>query len=208
MLTNLLNKIKNLIKRGLITNVDKSTDIYSMQVKSYGVSRQASMLMPYGLVCDPLVNSECVTFSFGGDGSRMFGIPYNPSLIPSTKKGDVILFSNKTTKIVMGKDENILVKTNKDVTVECNNLTAKATTKASIESATIEGTCTTARLDATTVNVTATTINLTGNVNITGNLAVTGTSTLTGTTTIETKPFLTHTHSGVTSGADTSGGVV
>ena len=48
-------------------------------------------------------------------------------------------------------------------------------------------------------------INITGDVNITGNLTVSGTSDLTGTTTIETKPFIAHTHSGVTTGPANTG---
>lgn len=51
-------------------------------------------------------------------------------------------------------------------------------------------------------------INIQGNVVITGNLEVSGISNLQGTTTIENKPFLTHTHSGVTSGPNNTGGVV
>ena len=47
-----------------------------------------------------------------------------------------------------------------------------------------------------------------GNVKILGNLEVLGTSTLTGTTTIQSKPFLGHTHSGVTSGPGSTGPVV
>ena len=48
-------------------------------------------------------------------------------------------------------------------------------------------------------------INIIGDVNITGNLTVSGTSDLTGTTTIETKPFIAHTHSGVTTGPANTG---
>jgi hypothetical protein len=51
-------------------------------------------------------------------------------------------------------------------------------------------------------------LNVTGDVVITGNLSVSGTSNLQGATTIETKPFITHTHSGVTVGAGITGGVV
>jgi len=51
-------------------------------------------------------------------------------------------------------------------------------------------------------------VNIIGNVNITGNLNVSGTSNLQGATTIETKPFISHLHSGVTAGAANTGSVV
>jgi len=51
-------------------------------------------------------------------------------------------------------------------------------------------------------------VNIIGNVNITGNLNVSGTSNLQGATTIETKPFISHSHSGVTAGAANTGSVV
>jgi hypothetical protein len=55
--------------------------------------------------------------------------------------------------------------------------------------------------------VTAANSEFSGNVKILGNLEVIGTSTLAGATTIETKPFLGHTHSGVTPGPGTTGPV-
>lgn len=192
MLTKLLNKITNIVKRAFITNVDTTKSPYKLQVTSYGVARDTTMLMPYGLVANPDDNTEGLTFSIGADGSRMYCMPFNPNLIPRGSKGDVILFSNKTTKITLKKNGNINVETNTNVNVSCKELTAS---------------CETAEVNATTADVNAATINLNGNVNISGNLVVTGTSTLVSTTTIETKPFLTHAHSGVTSGTSNTGGV-
>jgi phage gp45-like len=217
MLIKLYNKVKNMIKRAIITNVDKTTKMYKLQIKSHKAVRNATMLMPYGLICDPEINSEGLLFSVGGDGGRMYCIPFNPDLQPDTIKGDVILYSNKTTKITLKKNSNIEISTTKDVSVNCNNLTANVTgdieATCSNLGATVSGdvtvNCDNISATATTqADITAPAINLTGNVVITGNLSVTGTSTLTGVTTIETKPFLTHIHSGVTSGANNSGGVV
>ena len=181
----LYTKITNMIKRATITNVDTSTKMYTLQTKSYNTVKNATMLMPYGLFCNPIVNSEGLTFSLGGDGSRMYCVPFNPELIPTgLASGDVALFSSKTTTIILKKDGNININTTKDVNVNCTNLVANVTTKA---------------------EVTAPTIDLIGNVNITGNLTVSGTSILTGTTTIETKPFITHVHTAGTPPGNTGG---
>ena len=63
--------------------------------------------------------------------------------------------------------------------------------------------------NSNTIKINSNGIEITGNVKITGNLEVSGNSTLTGNaTTIAGKQFLSHTHSGVTTGPGVSGGVV
>ena len=61
---------------------------------------------------------------------------------------------------------------------------------------------------AKNVNITGGTTTINGNVHITGTLAVDGNATLTGSgSSIAGKTFLTHTHTGVTTGSGNSGGV-
>jgi len=63
--------------------------------------------------------------------------------------------------------------------------------------------------NSNTIKINSNGIEITGNVKITGNLEVSGNSTLSGNaTTIAGKQFLSHTHSGVTTGPGVSGGVV
>lgn len=180
----------------LLTKVSNNGKVF--QAKFLGKTKaNIRNLAQYGFFSIPPVDSKLVMFKDVFES--YYAIGYKDSIIPILKqnetvmgnfvKGSVIKFDeNGNIDITCTANETITITGN--CTINCVNANINASTKATIT--------------APTTDVIATTA-----VNITSPLTtITGALTVTGTTTIETKPFLPHTHSGVTVGAGVTGGVV
>lgn len=130
------------------------------------------------------INSESIT------PLSLYPIFAIPSFFTFTNQRDFdsenIVIENKSSKISIAPDGNIEMTTQADVNVTCAN----------------------ANVTAETANVTAE-VNITGNTNITGTLDVTGAIIASSTVTASDgvfggKPFLTHTHGGVSPGTSST----
>jgi phage baseplate assembly protein V len=129
----------------------------------------------------PSIDDICIVLGIGDEYAQNFVIPFDVINAPKILEGEKIIYGKKGNQVYLKQDGsiNIITGDNKQI-----DITAQGG-----------------------INITGA-VNITGNVAITGNLSVSGTSDLQGTTTIETKPFISHTHSGVTIGAGNTGGVV
>ena len=139
------------------------------------------LVLPTGDNACPSVGDDCYVLSVGDEYGMNYVIPYDVDNAPKILEGEKIIYGKKKNQIYFKQDGSISI--------------ATADSK---------------QIDITSqggVNITGA-VNITGNVAITGNLSVSGTSNLQGATTIETKPFITHTHSGVTVGVGNTGAVV
>jgi phage gp45-like len=139
------------------------------------------LLLPTGDNACPSVGDSCYVLCVGDEYGINYVIPYDVDNAPKILEGEKIIYGKKKNQIYFKQDGSISIATADDKQID---ISAQGG-----------------------VNITGA-VNITGNVAITGNLSVSGTSSLQGTTTIETKPFISHTHSGVTTGAGNTGSVV
>lgn len=124
--------------------------------------------------------------------------------------GDLVIVNNigsgSENEVRLQLSGNIIVNTNQDVEVNCNNATVVA-------QSTIDMSCTDFILDASNnISITAATADIIiptttwiGNIDITGSLVQIGNYTMTGTATFNGIVFNSHKHTGVTPGVGTSG---
>tara|TARA_R110000868_G_C10972986_1_gene771136 strand:- start:27788 stop:28339 length:552 start_codon:yes stop_codon:yes gene_type:complete len=123
---------------------------------------------------------ECVN-----DENNLWARTINKDDVMRILQGEKVIFDSAQNKVYLRKDNGILIETVKgNINITSNgdiNITSNGD-----------------------INITGK-VNITGNVDVTGNLQVSGTTDLTGITTIETKPFIAHTHSGVTTGLNNTG---
>lgn len=178
---------------GYIINVlsarGQAQDDINVQVKLVGDDEPvfARLINSYNSIYSPEYGTPCIVGCVN-DKDNLWAWAINGDDVMRISQGEKVIFDSVGNKIYLKKYNGILIQT--------------ATGNISINSA--------GHIDIKSVG----NINITGNVNIIGdidvigNLNVKGTTNLDGTTTIETKPFITHIHSGVQSGANNSGGVV
>ena len=139
------------------------------------------LILPTGDNVCPSVGDSCYVLCVGDEYGINYVIPYDGDNAPKINEGEKIIYGKKKNQIYFKQDGSISITTADKKQID---ITAQGG-----------------------VNITGA-VSIVGNVTITGNLDVSGTSNLQGTTTIETKPFISHTHSGVTVGAGNTGGVV
>lgn len=171
----------NNIKLGTIVKTTNKLNVVRAQVKPILETdvEEVALLNSWGSNSNPNIGDPCIIFVVDGASAKKYAIPFNLNDAINIAIGEKIIFNKEgNTKIHLKSDGSIDIEA-----VDSNT--------------------------SPTINITATSgINITGDVTITGDLSVTGDSTLTGTsTTIAGKDFLTHVHSGVTSGGSNTGGV-
>lgn len=187
--------IRELIRLGIITSVDNSSGMLRAQVKvlsSEADSVEDIILIPlYGMNGNPpIINSRCLIFNIFGHSESKFGLALAPNDVPTTQAGEAVFYNHFGSKIFL--------KANGDI-----ELTPKEGTNI------ILNTTGNVNVNAENANITATNTTINGDVEINGDLQVSGNSNLVGSgTSIAGKVFLTHLHSGVTSGINNTGGVV
>jgi phage gp45-like len=168
---NIINKVKNLIKKATQTlPVDDSDNYPTAQITFLGQTQTARLITSYGFVSSPPVGSEWIIFNLRANSDDKMGIanPYgNRFKGPDSggiKEGEAGIYNIKTGNYIFFNSESDTIevcKKNKSITIDEDlNITAK--------------------------NVT---INASGNVTLNG-----GTVNISSNTTIDSKPFLTHTH--------------
>lgn len=189
---------------GLLNRITNNGKIFQGQF--FGKTKtKIRSITPYGFFCHPPKNSQLIVMK--SINESFYAIAFQDSSIPSLKENEVAI-GNFVDGSIIKFDENgninITCTGNQTITVN-GNCTVNVTGNASITAANISATATTAAtVTAPTTNIVAATA-----VNITSPLTtITGALTVTGITTIQTKPFLTHIHSGVTTGPNNTGGVV
>ena len=168
------------IKQLIFTGSDGRISVQFQDPASIDVENGVLILPTGDNVC-PSVGDSCYVLCVGDEYGMNYVIPYDVDNAPKILEGEKIIYGKKQNQIYFKQDGSISITTADDKQID---ITAQGG-----------------------VNITGA-VNITGNVTITGNLSVSGTSDLQGTTTIETKPFISHTHSGVTVGAGNTGGVV
>lgn len=152
-----------------------------------------ALLNDWGSNSNPLEGSPCIILMVDCEPTKKYAVPFNLNDAIKIASGEKIIYNSNGTKIHLKQNGDIDIQATDDNKQPNINITAS----------------TNVNINATNVSITATDSTLNGNVTIDGNLEVTGDSTLTGTgTTIAGKNFLSHTHSGVTTGAGVTGGVV
>lgn len=150
---------------------------------------------PYGFFCYPPKNSQLVVMK--AINESFYAIAFQDSSIPSLKENEVEV-GNFVAGTTIKFDEN----GNIDITCS-GNCTINVTGNASISAENITATANTkATVTAPTSEINSTT-SCTIDSGGTGKIIVTPAGT-----TIDNKPFLTHLHSGVTTGVGNTGGVV
>lgn len=166
------------------------------------------------------------------DGFAIIGVWSQPNVISDYSTDSAVLRNLNNDCYVEVKDNDINIKTPMKVTIDAGSeVEIKAAISAKVEalivevkasvSATVEApittiTATTATIDATTVALVCGSLSVAGKggatppVQITGGvIQITGGSVaIAGSTTIESRAFLSHTHSGVETGGGVTGGVV
>ena len=83
----MINKIKNLIKRAIITNTGNDDGNFPVsQIQYFGKSGDAEMIWPYGFGALPPNGAVCLVFSVNGDESNRVAIATLPESRPKNLK--------------------------------------------------------------------------------------------------------------------------
>jgi phage gp45-like len=171
---------------GTITEVfskrGASKNDIDVQVKLVGNNEPvfARLVNSYNSIYYPKIGTPCIVSCVNNE-NNLWAWAINPDDVMRINEGEKVIFDKAGNKVYLKADGGILIETLQGSI----NVSSQGN-----------------------INVNALNINITGNVNITGDLDVSGSSNLQGTTIIETKPFLTHIHTGVVIGPDSTGGVV
>jgi len=182
LISNLSNKITNLVRRCAVTKSAEDRHNYQVvQVQYFGKIANVEVVSIYGISYNPPINSTGLMWTVLGDEENRTAIFYLPQDRAKGLKPGEIEIGNLLTKssVKFDAEGNIIVTSTKGVII-------KSAEDVSIES-------------ATNVEIKATTINIDGDVNITGTLTASD-DVVTGTISLKT-----HVHSGVTAGAVNSG---
>lgn len=160
---NILNMLKNLIKRGKQTSAADDSGSLSLKAPCsfLGQNRNVKQISPYGLYGSPVNGSNWIIFSSLANSDDLVGIGNDYKNRPKNlKEGEVVLQNLKTGAFIkFDASGNIEIITDKDIVATAANVTITATT---------------AVVTAITATITATDINLNGAVKITGSLDVNG----------------------------------
>lgn len=191
MISKLVHKIQQQIRLGTITAIYNKYGIVRAQVVVLDEAPEdVILLQPYGQNSCPPVGSLVEIFVNFANSENKYAIPYNPQDTPVLKVGESVLYNHFGSQVYLKEDGSIDILPKSGANI---NIISTADVNITAENA----------------NITATNTTIDGDVQITGNLVVDGDSTLTGAgTEIAGKVFLTHLHSGVTTGVDNTGGVV
>ena len=94
----MINKIKSLIKRAVVTNPgDDSKQFPVSQVRYLSKTQDAEMIYPYGFGALAPKDAICIVFNVNAQESNLAGIPTLPqSRIKNLKEGDVFMHNAKT----------------------------------------------------------------------------------------------------------------
>lgn len=196
----LLQRIKSLIRNGFQTNAPSDSGDYpKAQCDVMGQVQDVNIINPYGLYSAPPKGSEFIVLSSRGNSDSKWGwgtifrkrYAKNPN-VSKLAEGEAILINVLTgSSVHMKADGSIDVFTKTDVNVEAVNVNM-----------TLSG-----DLDVTANSLKLTgDLEVTGDTDLTGAVDITGAVATTGTITNNTKNIgYLHVHSGVTSGASSSG---
>lgn len=168
------------IKKLLIIGSDGRISVQFKDPSSTDVETGV-LILPTGDNACPSPGDSCYVLSVGDEYGMNYVVPYDVDSAPKINEGEKLIYGKKKNQIYFKADGSITINT-----ADSKQIDVSAQGGVNISGA----------------------VNITGNVTITGNFSVSGTSNLQGTTTIETKPFISHIHSGVTAGPANTGGVV
>lgn len=152
----ILNKIQNLIKRGVVslTNNDSAAISYA-QIKFLNKAANVEYLFPYGINANPPTGTMVGHFAFGANEGNLGGVPYTRQerfknlkagevVVGSPKSGSYIKFLengdieiNSKGKVIVNAVSDITATTTGNINANCNtynlvgqtfNLTSQAMT--------------------------------------------------------------------------------
>lgn len=144
----MLNKLQNLIKRGIQTlKPDDSGIRQFVQVKFLGQTKKVKAVSPYGFFGAPPLNSDWLIFSARSNSDDLFAIGNDyKNRIKNLKEGEVVIMNTLTQDFIHFKS---------DGTIKHKSSTA-------------------VEVEAPTVNVIASTATFSGDVSISGTLTLDG----------------------------------
>jgi phage gp45-like len=104
------SKLKTLISRALITSVDDTTEMQTVQVSGCsGESIDAERVQPYGLSANPPVDSEALVTYPSADHEQgvIFACDCGQWRIKGLKSGEVALYSQYEQKVLLKNNGDI-----------------------------------------------------------------------------------------------------
>lgn len=133
-MTDLRNRIVNLIKRGIVSLIDDTGTYFRAQVEYLGKTKKIEVIFPYGLYGRPPKGSCAILFNVNGQEENMAGIVYDVlRRFTGLSDGEVVLGNPKTGSYVkMAASGNIELQTDADVTANCANATLTTSGKTTI----------------------------------------------------------------------------
>lgn len=102
MIDKLFNKVKNFIKRCIISETSDDSNIYAIaKIKYYDKDSIAEAIYPYGMSANAPVDTVCILFNINGHESNRACIPYAIiDRFKNLKSGEVIFGSPATQSYV------------------------------------------------------------------------------------------------------------
>jgi len=93
---NILNKIKNLIKFGLLKNLKDEDQDQIAKTEYMGVEQEGILYNPYGFYSKPVNGSRCLIHNVGGSENSQVVYAWNPKNRPSIENGESALWNEKS----------------------------------------------------------------------------------------------------------------
>ena len=140
---NLISKIRNLIKRGIVSLPGDDSGVYPRsQVIFMGKVKQVEMVSPYGLFSNAPKDSCALLFSIQGQEENIAGVGYSPlSRFKNLKSGEVVVGNPGTGSYVkFSSDGTVTVYSAADVNIQgagAINITSSTATKITCTNCTI-----------------------------------------------------------------------
>ncbi len=115
----MVNKLRNLIKRAVVTNPGKDDkEIPVTQIGYFGKTADTEILYPYGIGGVPPKGSICLVFAVGADESNRSAIASLPqSRIKNLKEGDVFFSNQLTGDSIIIRNDRIEIQSSKEVNI-------------------------------------------------------------------------------------------
>lgn len=207
---NILNKIKNLLKFGYVTNTASDSEQFQKsQISMFGDAKDIVVIYPYGFSANAPINTMAIVANVGA-GEKEIAFPFSSDTRQkSLKPGEVVVGNFEKKSFIKFLDSG-------DIEIDSKSaLTVSVTGDTTIDS----GGSVTITAPETTMTTVLTNIGnatIDGDLTVTGNIINTGGAITTGSVTATGgisgasvssggTDFSTHVHSGVTSGSSNTG---
>lgn len=142
------SRVAMTVSRGLVALADDDKKMQQLQVRllSNETKDKVEHFQPYGFTSVPKVGAEHVTVFLGGgrDHGIVLVADDRRYRLRSLKSGDVALYTDEGTKIVLGRDRTITVESDtvniktKSFKVDCETLELSASTSVKVTSPSVD----------------------------------------------------------------------